>query len=81
MGLERVRRTAHSQTPRYEHMFVSVDRHYELENLRRSIAMQRVGAPALDREEAMRLVDELRSLEGQMRRLKGGLQRLLDDSQ
>ena len=36
-----------------------MERQYELENLRRSIAMLRVGAPALDREAAMVLVREL----------------------
>jgi hypothetical protein len=60
-------------------MFVSMDRQFELENLRRSIAMLRVGAPALDREAAMALVRELQALEGQIRRLRDGMQRLLDD--
>ena len=40
----------------------SMDRQYELESLRRSIAMLRVGAPALDREAAIVLVRELQSL-------------------
>ncbi len=60
-------------------MFVSMDRQFDLENLRRSIAMLRVGAPALDREAAMALVRELQALEGQIRRLRDGMQRLLDD--
>ena len=56
-----------------------MERQYELESLRRSIAMLRVGAPALDREAAMVLVRELQALEGQIRRLRDGMQRLLDD--
>ena len=56
-----------------------VERQYELESLRRSIAMLRVGAPALDREAAMVLVRELQALESQIRRLRDGMQSLLDD--
>ena len=56
----------------------SVDE-YELEILRRSIGMLQVGAPALDREKSMVLVRELQSLERQLRNLRGGLQRLLDE--
>jgi hypothetical protein len=54
-----------------------MERQYELESLRRSLAMLRPGAPALDREEAMRLVRELQALESQLRTLREGLQRLL----
>jgi vacuolar-type H+-ATPase subunit D/Vma8 len=61
-------------------MFVSMERRYELETLRRSLVMLRPGAPALDREEAMRLVRELQDLERQLRRLRRGLQELLSDS-
>jgi vacuolar-type H+-ATPase subunit D/Vma8 len=57
-----------------------MERRYELETLRRSLAMLRPGAPALDREEAMRLVRELHDLERQLRRLRRGLQELLSDS-
>ncbi len=63
------------RTYRIERMFVETDRQFELENLRRSIAMLRVGAPALDREAAMKLVRELQALEGQIRRLRAGMQR------
>jgi vacuolar-type H+-ATPase subunit D/Vma8 len=56
-----------------------MDRSHELENLRRSLAMLRVGAPALDREAAMALVRELQDLERQIRRLRDGLRRLLED--
>lgn len=57
-----------------------MERRYELETLRRSLAMLRPGAPALDREEAMRLVRELQDLERQLRRLRRGLEELLSDS-
>jgi vacuolar-type H+-ATPase subunit D/Vma8 len=56
-----------------------VERQHELENLRRSIAMLRVGAPALDRESAIVLVRELQGLERQIRRLRDEMQRLLDE--
>jgi vacuolar-type H+-ATPase subunit D/Vma8 len=61
-------------------MFVSVERQYELETLRRSLAMLRPGAPALDREEAMGLVRELQELERQLRTLRQGLERLLAEA-
>jgi hypothetical protein len=57
-----------------------MERRYELETLRRSLAMLRPGAPALDREEAMRLVRELQDLEHQLRRLRRGLEELLSES-
>jgi vacuolar-type H+-ATPase subunit D/Vma8 len=57
-----------------------MERRYELETLRRSLAMLRPGAPALDREEAMRLVRELQDLERQMRTLRRGLQELLSET-
>jgi hypothetical protein len=47
-----------------------MDRQFELESLRRSLAMLRPGAPALDREEAMHLVRELQDLERQLRTLR-----------
>ena len=66
----------------YEHMFVSVmERRYELETLRRSLAMLRPGAPALDREEAIRHVRELQDYERQLRSLRLGLQQLHADSE
>jgi vacuolar-type H+-ATPase subunit D/Vma8 len=61
-------------------MFVAVERQYELETLRRSLAMLRPGAPALDREEAMGLVRELQELERQLRTLRRGLERLLTEA-
>jgi vacuolar-type H+-ATPase subunit D/Vma8 len=57
-----------------------MERRYELETLRRSLAMLRPGAPALDREEAMRLVRELQNLERQLRTLRQGLQELLSET-
>jgi vacuolar-type H+-ATPase subunit D/Vma8 len=57
-----------------------MERRYELETLRRSLAMLRPGAPALDREEAMRLVRELQELERQMRTLRRGIQELLSET-
>jgi vacuolar-type H+-ATPase subunit D/Vma8 len=57
-----------------------MERRYELETLRRSLAMLRPGAPALDREAAMRLVREIQDLERQLRTLRQGLEQLLADS-
>jgi hypothetical protein len=57
-----------------------MERRYELETLRRSLAMLRPGAPALDREEAMRLVRELQAFERQVRTLRRGLLHLLDEA-
>jgi hypothetical protein len=57
-----------------------VERRYELETLRRSLAMLRPGAPALDREEAMRLVRELQAFERQVRTLREGLLHLLEEA-
>ncbi len=42
--------------------------------------MLRPGAPALDREEAMRLVRELQALERQVRLMREGLVRLLEET-
>jgi vacuolar-type H+-ATPase subunit D/Vma8 len=57
-----------------------MERRHELETLRRSLAMLRPGAPALDREAAMRLVRELQDLERQLRTLRRGLQELLAET-
>jgi hypothetical protein len=40
-------------------MFDTVDRYYELEDWRQSIVMLPPGSPALDREDAVRLIAEL----------------------
>jgi hypothetical protein len=58
-----------------------MERRYELETLRRSLAMLRPGAPALDREEAIRLVRELQDFERKLRALRHGLQHLLAESE
>ncbi len=55
-----------------------VDRSFELENWRRSIAMLPPQSAALDREEAMRLLAELHDLEGRIKRLRDGLRGLLE---
>jgi vacuolar-type H+-ATPase subunit D/Vma8 len=60
-------------------MFGSVDRLYELERMRRSIAMLQPGAKALSREESMRLIVELQELERRMRDLRRALRTVLDD--
>jgi hypothetical protein len=61
-------------------MFGAVDRYHELEDLRRSLAMLRPGSAALDREAAMRLLNELQELEERLRRLRDGIERVLADS-
>jgi hypothetical protein len=60
-------------------MFGSMDRLHELERMRRSIAMLQPGTKALSREDAMRLIAELQDVEGRLKRLKVGLQRLVDE--
>jgi len=57
-----------------------MERRYELETLRRSLAMLPPGAPAFDREQAISLVRELQELERQLRTLREGLQQLLAES-
>jgi hypothetical protein len=63
-------------------MFGPVDRrYYDLENLRRSIAMLRPGTPAgLSREEAMRLLAELEDVKVRLERLRDGLRRLVEEN-
>jgi hypothetical protein len=57
-----------------------MDRLHQLEQMRRSIAMLQPGTKAqLSREEAMRLISELQSLERQMRDLRLALRSVLDD--
>jgi hypothetical protein len=55
-----------------------VERRYELEILRRSLAMLTPGVRALTREEALQLVEELAAVEDQLDRLRDGLRQLLD---
>lgn len=56
-----------------------VERRYELENMRRSLAMLTPGDRALTREEALRLVEELAAVQAQLDRLRDGLRRLIAD--
>ena len=62
----------------FERMFVLVDRLYELENLRRSLAMLPPGSKSLDREEAMRLLADLHEVESRLRNLRDALRAVLD---
>ena len=58
-----------------------MDRRHELINLRRSIAMLTPGAQApIERNEALRLLDELADVEQRLERLRSGLRRLVDES-
>lgn len=57
----------------------NVDRSYELEILRRSVAMLSPGAPALRREDALRLLGELAAVEARLERLLAELRRLVDE--
>ena len=58
-----------------------MDRHRELEGLRRSIAMLQPQAMALDCERAMRLIREMEDAEECFKRLRTGLARLLADDE
>ncbi len=59
---------------------VAVDRSYELELMRRSLAMLTPGAASsLSREEAMRLITEVADLQAQLERLRTGLRALVDE--
>ena len=57
----------------------AVDRRYELEVMRRSLAKLTLGVQALTREEALRLVEKLAQLQAQLDRLRDGLRRLIAD--
>lgn len=68
-----------------EHQFARVggdmDRRYEVDGLRRSLMMLSPGVPGLSREEALRLVEELCSLEERLDQLVAGLRQLLDHAE
>jgi hypothetical protein len=49
----------------------------QVEQLRRSIAMLQPGAPAMSREDAMRLLAELGDVQARLDRLRRGLRVLL----
>ena len=55
-----------------------MDRGYERENQRRSLAMLLPGSPAMDRETAMVLPAELQKVERRLRVLRDGLRAPLD---
>lgn len=57
----------------------TVDRHHELEILRRSIAMLSPGVPALSREDALGLLGELTDVQSRLERLRSDLRRLLEE--
>lgn len=52
-----------------------------LDRLARSLAMLAPGAPALDREQAMRLVADLEEAERRLAQLIGELRRLADQAE
>jgi len=56
-----------------------VDRTYEIENLRRSIAMAPPRSMALDREQAMAILRAAQDVERRLWTLRDGLRRLLED--
>ena len=57
-----------------------MDRHYELEDLRRSIVMLNPHAPnALNREKAIALIEELQVTGQRLRRLREGIGKLLEE--
>ena len=58
-----------------------MDRRYQIENLRRSIAMLQPGATAgLRREDAMELIEEVQGLQQRLSHLTGELRRLVDEA-
>lgn len=66
---------------RIERVFYRVmDRRYELEIMRRSLAMLSPGVQALSREDAIALVEELTAVQDRLQQLRDGLRRLIDES-
>jgi hypothetical protein len=55
-----------------------LDRRYELEIERRSLAMMSRGAPAWPKEKALAFVDELEEVRGELERLREGMRALLE---
>lgn len=51
----------------------------EIEQMRRSIALLNPGSMAMRREDAMRLLGELRDVQARLNRLRDGLRALLDE--
>ena len=57
-----------------------MDRRYEIESLRRSLAMLQPGATAgLRREEAMDLIEEVQGLQSRLEQLRTELRRLAEE--
>jgi len=56
-----------------------MDRPYQLESLRRSLAMLSPGVAGLKREDALRLIEELQVAEDRLERLKAELRRLAEE--
>ena len=61
--------------------FESMERRHQLDNLRRSIIMLTPGVPALSREEAISLLEELTELQERLDRLQVGLRQLLGQAE
>lgn len=59
----------------------AVERRYVLDNLARSLAILAPGAPALDREQAMRLVADLEEAERRLGQLIAELRHLADQAE
>jgi len=66
---------------RVRHTIADVERRYELDNLRRSLAMLSPGAHALRREDAIDLVAELEEAQDRLRRLISELRRVADEAE
>lgn len=60
--------------------YVLVDRRYELEIMRRSLAMLSPGVQALSREDAIALVEELTAVQDRLEQLRDGLRRLIEEA-
>lgn len=58
----------------------AVDRRYELEILRRSLAMLSPEVQALSREDAIRLIEELTAVQDRLDHLREGLRQLIEES-
>lgn len=58
----------------------AVDRRYELEIMRRSLAMLSPGVQALSREDAIRLIEELTAVQDRLDHLRDGLRQLIEES-
>ena len=57
-----------------------MDRRYELEVLRRSVAMLTPGARALTREQTLDLLEELQDVQRRLAGLRAALRRLVEES-